>query len=237
MHQQPLGLAGIELGELGATSDRDQEEERPLHELLGAQQLVHRFEIVRIVRTDQRVHLHRQLNRSRLPKRFQGGVEGAGHLPQAVMGERVGGVQRQRDRPDSQIFHPSNPLGGEQWCDRGRQRDTHTAVDCGLDEDLQIRSAQGVTAGHYDVRQRRPEAGDRVEHLEALLGGQFARRRFGHCGGPAVLAGQPAGIGQLPIDDHRCAVIRPVDRFHRTDTTWMPSHGPSPSSILGESTR
>ncbi len=143
----------------------------------------------------------------------EGGIEGSGHHPDAVVVFGVRGIQRQRNGLDADLLHPEDLLFGEQRRHRRRQRDSDTAGRGGRHQFGEIGPLERIAAGHHQVRQRLAvgaEAEDVVQDGDGLLGGQLAGGRLRHCSGPAVTAGQTAGVGQLPVDDHGRSVVGPI---------------------------
>ncbi len=134
----------------------------------------------------------------------------------------VRAVEGQRDGLDADLLHPEDLLAGQEGSHRRGQRDAD-APSLGLgDEYREVGTAQRVATGHHHVGQCLTRAASPKPVMSsssaiASRRGELAGRGVRHGGGAAVTTGESAGVGQLPVDDHRRSLVGPAIGFDCAD--------------------
>src|ERR1051326_2010209 len=87
---------------------------------------------------------------------------------------------------------------------RGAGRDGNFQIETArvIDQLIDVLAPQRISAGENQVRQRITKLEELANESLAFLGCQFEWMRTWHGFSPAMLAGQAASLGHLPVNEH-----------------------------------
>jgi len=134
-----------------------------------------------------------------------------------------GPVQREGEPGYPSLLEAGDHLPGEEGGGRRREPHLQGKLPGPLDEEEEVPPGQRVPAGEEEEGLG-PVGGHLLYEAEALLGGELPGKGVGHGRGPAVAAGQEAGVGHLP--GHQVGVLGEIGAFHKAILQVKGGEGP-----------
>src|SRR5271157_2159395 len=185
-------------------SDRNQKEQAPAHHReTGAQQIVDGGQIVRSLLRHQRVDLDRKSEASAMPRRFHSAFKRSGYSADVVVLLGTGAVETESQALNAMLLQTRDGIVRQFRSGAGRDRNFQPQPRGIVNQRQNILTAKRITSRQDQVRQGIAKIHQLLQEELALLGIEFQRMRIGHGLGAAVFAGQAAGLGHLPVHQHR----------------------------------